>query len=93
MRGVEAAHRRHLDDDHPEALALLRSRVPAGWLAPGDELRPLGLDRCKFRLRVEQSRGHRDLRVAFAAPVTGEDELGPAVQRLMCAARNCCPGR
>ena len=93
LAGVEAAALEHLDTAHPEELALLRSRIPADWLGPQDVVRPLGLDRCGFRLRVEQPVGHRDLRVPFAAPVTCADELGPAVHMLMCAARDACPGR
>jgi Protein of unknown function (DUF2470) len=84
---VEAQALRHLDDAHPEELALLRSRVPQRWLHDGDVVRPLGLDRCGFRLRIEQREGHRDLRVPFAEPVTGVDELAAAVHQLMCACR------
>ena len=89
---VESAALQHLDVAHPEVLALLRSRVPAAWLGRGDVVRPLGLDRWGFRLRIEQARGHRDVRVPFSQPVTGPDELGPAVHRLMCAARRPCAG-
>lgn len=86
---VETAALRHLDDDHPAELALLRTRVPGGWLRDGDVVRPLGLDRCGFRLRIESRRGHRDVRVPFDAPVSTEADLGPAVHRLLCAARRC----
>ena len=88
--GVEASALQHLDADHPGELALLRSRIPTGWLAEDDVVRPLGLDRGGFRLRIEGPRGHRDVRVPFDAPVTGEADLGPAVHRLLCAARRCC---
>ncbi|GHE07396.1 DUF2470 domain-containing protein [Klenkia taihuensis] len=87
---VEAAALQHLDADHPAELALLRSRIPGDWLAEDDVVRPLGLDRAGFRLRIESARGHRDVRVPFDVPVTSEAELGPAVHRLMCAARRCC---
>jgi hypothetical protein len=90
---VEAQALQHLDDAHPEELALLRARVPAAWLADGDVVRPLGLDRCGFRLRIEQRRGHRDVRVPFVEPVAAADELGPALHRLMCATRRACPER
>jgi Protein of unknown function (DUF2470) len=93
LAGVEAAALEHLDAAHPEELALLRSRIPADWLGERDVVRPLGLDRCGFRLRIEQPRGHRDLRVPFARPVTGEEQLAAAVDQLMCAARNACPRR
>lgn len=90
---VEAHVLQHLDAAHPEELALLRSRVPARWLSADDVVRPLGLDRCGFRLRIEQRAGHRDVRVPFAEPINSADEVGPAVHRLMCAARRACPGR
>jgi hypothetical protein len=90
---VEAHALQHLDDAHPEELAMLRAWVPGTWREDGDVVRPLGLDRCGFRLRIEQSRGHRDVRVPFAQPITSADELGPAVHRLMCATRRDCPGR
>jgi hypothetical protein len=90
---VEAQALQHLDQAHPEELALLRSRVPPSWLADGDVVRPLGLDRCGFRLRIEQRSGHRDVRLPFAEPVTTAEDLGPAVHQLMCASRRACPGR
>jgi hypothetical protein len=90
---VEAQALRHLDDAHPEELALLSSRVPRRWVGDGDVVRPLGLDRCGFRLRIEQRAGHRDVRVPFAGPVAGVAELAAAVNQLMCAARRACPGR
>jgi hypothetical protein len=90
---IEALALQHLDDDHPEELAMLRAWVPGKWLGDGDVVRPLGLDRCGFRLRIERSGGHRDVRVPFAQPITSADELGPAVHRLLCAARRDCPGR
>lgn len=90
---VEGTALQHLDADHPAELALLRSRIPGDWLGEHDVVRPLGLDRAGFRLRIEGERGHRDVRVPFDAPVTSEVELGPAVHRLMCAARRCCRGQ
>jgi hypothetical protein len=33
------------------------------------------------------------VRVPFPAPVAGPEELGAAVQRLLCAAECSCPGR
>lgn len=88
--GVETAALQHLDADHPEELALLRSRIPGVWVTDTDVVRPLGLDRSGFRLRIESARGHRDVRIPFDAPVSSEADLGPAVHRLMCAARRCC---
>ncbi|WP_369138272.1 DUF2470 domain-containing protein [Modestobacter versicolor] len=93
LAAVEAHALQHLDEAHPEELALLRSRVPRRWLADGGVVRPLGLDRCGFRLRIEQRSGHRDVRVPFPEPVSTADELGRAVHQVMCAVRQDCPGR
>ncbi|CCH88007.1 conserved protein of unknown function [Modestobacter italicus] len=90
--GLEAAALQHLDAAHPEELALLRTRVPRR-AAADDVVRPLGLDRYGFRLRIEQRRGHADVRVPFAEPVNDPQQLGAAVHRLMCAARRACPER
>jgi uncharacterized protein DUF2470 len=90
--GIEAAALQHLDAAHPDELALLRTRVPQR-AAADDVVRPLGLDRYGFRLRIEQRRGHADVRVPFAEPVSDPEQLGAAVHRLMCAARRVCPER
>lgn len=90
--GLEAAALQHLDVAHPEELALLRTRVPRSGAAD-DVVRPLGLDRYGFRLRIEQRRGHADVRVPFAEPVSDPAQLGAAVHRLMCATRRTCPER
>ncbi|SOD97532.1 DUF2470 domain-containing protein [Blastococcus haudaquaticus] len=88
LAALEADHLAHLDGDHPEFLALLSRLLPAGALGPADALRPLGLDRFGFRLRVERPGGHQDVRVPFGRPLTCPGELGPAIGRLACAARN-----
>jgi hypothetical protein len=93
LAGVEAAALQHLVAEHPEELALLASWVPPSWRDDDAVVRPLGLDRCGFRLRIEQRSGCRDLRVPFRAPVTSPEALGPAVHRLLCAARRSCPER
>ncbi len=89
---VEAAVLQHMDAEHRAELALLRSRIPAALLGASDVVRPLGLDRCGLRLRIEQPRGHRDVRVPFAAPISDAEQLATAVHRLLCAARGGCPG-
>jgi hypothetical protein len=92
LAGLEAAALQHLDLAHPEELALLRACVP-GRGAADDVVRPLGLDRYGFRLRIERRRGHADVRVPFAEPVSDPEQLGAAVHRLMCATRRVCPER
>ncbi|WP_448612634.1 DUF2470 domain-containing protein [Modestobacter sp. URMC 112] len=94
LAGIEAAALQHLVQAHPGELALLRSWVPACWQTEDAVVHPLGLDRLGFRLRIELRRGSRDLRVPFGAPVTSPEALGPALHRLLCAARRRdCPER
>ena len=88
LADLEAEHLAHLDDDHPELLTLLGGLLPAGAMGPDDVLRPLGLDRFGFRLRVERPGGHQDVRVPFGRPLSCPVELGPAIGRLACAARS-----
>jgi hypothetical protein len=88
LAGVEADHLRHLDTDHPELLALLGGLLPTGIVGTDDVLRPLGVDRFGFRLRVERPSGHHDLRVPFPVPLHCAGELGAAVGQLACAARS-----
>jgi hypothetical protein len=91
LAGVEAAMLRHLDRDHPEALALLRSRIPAAELGPRDVVRPLGLDRFGYRLRIERPTSSRDLRIPFPRPLTCPGQLQAATRQLLCAARAAQP--
>lgn len=86
LAAVEARVLQHLDRDHPEVLDLLRSRIPAGDLGPRDVVRPLGLDRFGFRLRIERPAGRRDLRVPFPRPLTCPGQLQAATRQLVCAA-------
>ncbi|MGY1640682.1 DUF2470 domain-containing protein [Geodermatophilus sp. SYSU D00703] len=86
--GVEAAMLRHLDRDHPEALALLRSRIPAGELGLRDVVRPLGIDRFGYRLRIERPTSTRDVRIPFPRPLTCPGQLQAATRQLLCAARS-----
>ena len=87
LAAVEARMLQHLDHDHPEVLALLRSRIPAGDLGPRDVVRPLGLDRFGYRLRIERPAGRRDLRVPFPRPLTCPGQLQAATRQLLRAAR------
>jgi hypothetical protein len=92
LAGIEATALRHLVSAHPDELSALQSWVPPCWRGESAVVQPLGLDRYGFRLRIEDRHGSRDVRVPFSAPVSGPDALGPAVHRLLCAARRDCPG-
>ncbi len=84
---VEAQTLQHLDEAHPGALAVLRSRLASRDVSPSDTVRPLGLDRWGFRLRIERARGCRDVRIPFARPVTCAAELGTAMRQLLACGR------
>ncbi|ADB75292.1 DUF2470 domain-containing protein [Geodermatophilus obscurus] len=87
LAAVEARVLQHLDREHPQVLDLLRSRIPAGDLGPRDVVRPLGLDRFGFRLRIERPAGRCDLRVPFPRPLTCPGQLQAATRQLICSAR------
>ena len=87
LAGIEAGHLRHLAAGHPEVLDLLAERIPAGLVGPHDVVRPLGLDRYGFRLRIERPLGSTDVRVPFPRPLTCAGQLATAVGQVLCAAR------
>ncbi|RZU31735.1 DUF2470 domain-containing protein [Blastococcus saxobsidens] len=87
LAALEGDHLRHLAADHADVLDLLAGRLPAGMVARHDVVRPLGLDRFGFRLRIERPLGHTDVRVPFARPLTCAGQLGAAVGEVLCAAR------
>jgi hypothetical protein len=87
LAALEADTLRHLDNDHPEFLTILTGLLPDGVVAEDDVVRPLGVDRCGFRLRVERPSGHLDVRVPFPRPLTCPGQLGAAVRHMTAAAR------
>ncbi len=87
LAALEADTLRHLDSDHPEFLSVLSSLLPDGVVGERDVIRPLGVDRCGFRLRIERPTGHLDVRVPFPRPLSCPGQLGPAVQLMTAAGR------
>ena len=86
---VEAEVLQHLDEAHPEALALLRSHPLLRDAGPDGAVRPLGLDRWGLRLRIERTRGCRDVRIPFVRPVTCAGGLQAAMRQLLLSRRRC----
>ncbi len=78
---VESCWLRHLEADHHDVIARLASKLP-GPLRRG-RVRPLGLDRYGFRLRVECEDGDHDVRLPFARPVDDITALNQAIRMLM----------
>lgn len=66
----------HLEQSHPEVLLSLAQHLPAPLRATrGARIRPLGVDRCGLRLRVETPHGDHDVRLAWPQEATTADEL------------------
>ncbi len=72
---------RHLELSHRDVVGPLTRHLPERLR--GGHVRPLGLDRYGLRLRVESADGDHDVRLAFTRPVTGHDDLGLELRRLV----------
>jgi hypothetical protein len=63
----------HLEAEHPEVFRALARHLPAGLRDATP--RPLGVDRCGLRLRVETPRGDHDVRLTWGHDVHTPAEL------------------
>jgi hypothetical protein len=73
----------HLEEAHPDVLVALGRHLPAALRGPGARVRPLGVDRCGLRLRVESPDRDHDVRLAFESEATTPDELRVQVHELV----------
>ncbi|HEY0815298.1 MAG TPA: DUF2470 domain-containing protein [Pseudonocardia sp.] len=73
----ETAWLAHLDDDHPEVWQALAAHLPRSLR--DRRPRPLGVDRCGLRLRVETPSGDQDVRLAWGRDVRTPAELCAAL--------------
>ncbi|MBT2451976.1 DUF2470 domain-containing protein [Streptomyces sp. ISL-43] len=88
----EAGMLTHLLDDHAELVTLLLRLVrprPAEQSEQSALLRalPVAMDRYGITLRLEERRGHRDVRIAFPSPLDDVEQSGAQIQALFSAAR------
>lgn len=66
----------HLEQHHPEVFVSLARHLPAPLRATaGAQVRPLGVDRCGLRLRVETAHGDHDVRLAWPRQAATVDDL------------------
>jgi hypothetical protein len=72
---------RHLESDHSDVVTELSRHLP-GDLRKG-RIRPLGLDRCGLRLRVETDDGDHDVRLAFSRTVDSPPQLALELRKLV----------
>ncbi|WP_158888475.1 DUF2470 domain-containing protein [Amycolatopsis anabasis] len=77
----EAEWLRHLETDHADVVERLARHLPP-QLREG-RIRPLGLDRCGLRLRVEADGGDHDVRLAFSRSVANPPQLAVELRKLV----------
>ena len=74
----------HLEEAHPEVfIALARHLPPELGHCQGARVRPLGVDRCGLRLRVETPQRDHDVRLAFPGGASTPEELREQINRLV----------
>jgi hypothetical protein len=91
----------HLEEAHPEVLAALARHLPPALLGlQGTRLRPLSVDRCGLRLRIEVPGGvenpgkDHDVRLAWQDTATTMDELRVQMRLLVgCPVQGTDTGR
>lgn len=71
----------HLDQAHRDVIDTLEPLLPAR--VRGGRIRPLGVDRCGLRLRVEGAEGDHDVRLAFSRPVYTPAQLAVELRQLV----------
>lgn len=79
----------HLEEEHPAVLRALARHLPPELRDDRSaRIRPLGMDRCGLRLRVETLNHDRDVRLAWPSGPSTPAELHAQLQLLV-----GCPGR
>lgn len=74
----------HLEHAHPDVLVALARHLPGPLRdLPDARVRPLGLDRCGIRLRVETPARDHDVRLAWQTPISTIAELRAAMHHLV----------
>ncbi|THA85263.1 DUF2470 domain-containing protein [Streptomyces sp. A0592] len=87
LAAYEAGMLTHLLDDHHELVTLLLRLVQPQPTAAVVRALPLAMDRYGITLRLEERRGHRDVRLSFPSPLDDVEQSGAQIQALFSAAR------
>ncbi|KOG44384.1 hypothetical protein ADK75_35850 [Streptomyces virginiae] len=83
----EAGMLTHLLDDHHDLVTLLLRLVRPLPTATVLRALPVAMDRYGITLRLEERRGHRDVRLPFPSPLADVEQAGAQIQALFSAAR------
>ncbi|MFB6479647.1 DUF2470 domain-containing protein [Streptomyces virginiae] len=83
----EAGMLTHLLDDHHDLVTLLLRLVRPLPTATVLRALPVAMDRYGITLRLEERRGHRDVRLPFPSPLDDVEQAGTQIQALFSAAR------
>ncbi|MFJ4859179.1 DUF2470 domain-containing protein [Streptomyces sp. NPDC088748] len=83
----EAGMLTHLLDDHHDLVTLLLRLVRPLPTAAVLRALPVAMDRYGIILRLEERRGHRDVRLPFPSPLDDVEQAGAQIQALFSAAR------
>ncbi|MEU5148897.1 MULTISPECIES: DUF2470 domain-containing protein [Streptomyces] len=87
LAAYEAGMLTHLLDEHHDLVTLLLRLVQPQPTAAVVRALPLAMDRYGITLRLEERRGHRDVRLAFPSPLDDVEQSGAQIQALFSAAR------
>ncbi|MFD3543954.1 DUF2470 domain-containing protein [Streptomyces sp. NPDC058662] len=87
LAGYEAGMLTHLLDDHSDLVTLLLRLVEPLPATAVVRALPLALDRYGITLRLEERRGHHDVRLPFPSPLDDVEQSGAQIQALFSAAR------
>ena len=91
LAGAEAGLLTHLADAHPDAVDRLTRLVDPESLHAATRVQPLAVDRHGLTLRIERTRAHGDVRLAFHAHADDVAELTERMHVLLAQAAASCP--
>ncbi|MBY8883064.1 DUF2470 domain-containing protein [Actinacidiphila acidipaludis] len=83
VAAAEARLLTHLAQDHQEHIEALARLLTVRHMLGVTRITPLALDRYGIVLRLDRARGHRDVRIPFACPLSDPDELGHRIHALL----------